>query len=72
MTSRGVTRWCVREIRNEDNRGFAAANNQALRQAQGVTFMLLNPDCRVVGDALSVMIEAMDEDWLGACAQAAG
>lgn len=59
----------VRSIRNEDNRGFAAANNQALRQAQGRYFMLLNPDCRVVGDALSVMIEAMDEDpELGACA----
>ena len=36
----------VRSIRNEDNRGFAAANNQALRQAQGRYFMLLNPDCR--------------------------
>ena len=35
--------------------------------------MLLGLDCRVVGDALSVMIEAMDEDpELGACAPVAG
>ena len=31
----------VRVIRNDDNRGFAAANNQALRQAKGRYFMLL-------------------------------
>ena len=59
----------VRAIRNEDNRGFAAANNQALRQAKGRYFMLLNPDCRVLEDALSVLVEAMDADpQLGACA----
>ena len=59
----------VRSIRNGDNRGFAAANNQALRQAKGRYFMLLNPDCRVLEDALSVLVESMDADpQLGACA----
>lgn len=59
----------VRCIRNSENRGFAAANNQALRLAQGRYFMLLNPDCRVLEDALSVLIEAMDADpKIGACA----
>jgi hypothetical protein len=59
----------VRSIRNAENRGFAAANNQALRQASGRYFMLLNPDCRVLDDALSVLVEAMDADpQIGACA----
>ena len=59
----------VRCIRNDENRGFAAANNQALRQAHGRYFMLLNPDCKVIEDALSVLIEAMDADpQIGACA----
>lgn len=52
----------VRCIRNAENRGFAAANNQALRQAKGRYFMLLNPDCRVLDDALSLLVEAMDSD----------
>ena len=56
-------------IRNPENRGFAAANNQALRQSSGRYFMLLNPDCSVLDDALSVLVEAMDADpEIGACA----
>jgi GT2 family glycosyltransferase len=59
----------VTSIRNDENRGFAAANNQALRLASGRYFMLLNPDCRVLDDALSVLVEAMDADpQIGACA----
>lgn len=49
-------------ILNQDNRGFAAANNQALRRARGRYFMLLNPDTEVVGDSLSRLVEAMDGD----------
>jgi GT2 family glycosyltransferase len=49
-------------ITNPENRGFAAANNQALRCATGRYFMLLNPDCEVRADGLSVLIEALDAD----------
>jgi len=54
-------------IANADNRGFAAANNQALRamevdRAQGPRYvMLLNPDTEVQGDALGVLVRFMDE-----------
>ena len=34
----------VRVIRNESNVGFAAANNQALRDSRGRYLLLLNPD----------------------------
>ncbi|MBM65550.1 MAG: hypothetical protein CMH55_04870 [Myxococcales bacterium] len=49
-------------ILNDENLGFAAANNQALVQARGRYFMLLNPDTEVVGDGLSQLIDAMDAD----------
>jgi N-acetylglucosaminyl-diphospho-decaprenol L-rhamnosyltransferase len=54
-------------IANADNRGFAAANNQALRamglgNAQSPRYvMLLNPDTEVRGDALGVLVRFMDE-----------
>lgn len=40
-------------IANETNRGFAAANNQALRQARGKFIILLNPDMRLQADTLT-------------------
>ena len=39
-------------IANSDNRGFAAANNQALRLASGNYILLLNPDMQVRPDTL--------------------
>ena len=48
-------------ISNAENRGFAAANNQALRQAQGRYLLLLNPDTVVQGDALPALARFMDE-----------
>lgn len=50
----------VRLIRNDLNRGFAAANNQGLRVAQGRYVLLLNPDTLIVDDALEKMIVWMD------------
>ncbi len=50
----------VRLIRNITNRGFAAANNQGLRLAQGRYVLLLNPDTLIVGDALPTMVAYMD------------
>ena len=54
-------------ILNDENLGFAAANNQALARAQGRYFMLLNPDTEVVADGLSRLVDAMDaDDGIGA------
>jgi GT2 family glycosyltransferase len=69
----------VRLIANEENRGFAAANNQALRTlgygtgdtphpqpSEYVT--LLNPDTIVGGNALTTLVRFMDENpRAGAC-----
>ena len=40
-------------IKNQDNRGFAAANNQAIEHATGKYVLLLNSDTLVHGDVLA-------------------
>jgi GT2 family glycosyltransferase len=49
-------------IRNYDNRGFAAANNQVLRELQADFAVLLNPDCEINSDTLPVLLKAFDEN----------
>ncbi|HWE93426.1 MAG TPA: glycosyltransferase family 2 protein [Tepidisphaeraceae bacterium] len=50
----------VRVIRNTENRGFAAANNQAIRQASGKYILLLNSDAFVEGGAVGAMVEYLE------------
>lgn len=50
----------VRLIANRENRGFAAASNQGIAQAQGRFLLLLNPDTRVLGDAPSELVAFME------------
>ena len=50
----------VRVIANEENVGFARANNQALREAKGTYILLLNPDTIVQEDTFRVMIRYLD------------
>jgi len=58
----------VRLIENSENRGFAAANNQALMLARGRYLMLLNPDTRVHEGALDLLVSFMDaRPSAGAC-----
>jgi len=47
-------------IANKDNRGFAKANNQAIRQANGEYVLLLNPDTVVEEDTFEKAIRFMD------------
>ena len=60
----------VNLIANEDNVGFARANNQAIKAAAGEFVLLLNPDMLVRQDTLLKMIdwlEAKPEAWVAGC-----
>jgi len=50
----------VRLVENTDNRGFAAANNQALALARGRHVLLLNSDTEVAPDAIATLVAFMD------------
>lgn len=52
----------VKLIANPDNRGFAAASNQGLAQAQGNYLLLLNPDTEVIGPALWQMLGFLEAE----------
>ena len=49
-------------IKNKKNLGFAAANNQALRQAQGKYLLLLNSDTELKENSLKKMIDWMEKN----------
>lgn len=50
----------VKLIENQQNAGFARANNQAIRQAGGRYVLLLNPDTEVKPGALQELVQFMD------------
>ncbi len=55
-------------IENRDNRGFAAANNQAFAQTHGRYVLMLNPDTEVRAGASEALIGFMDaHPRAGAC-----
>ena len=55
-------------IQNDQNVGFATANNQAIRRANGRYIWLLNPDTIVGENALTALVDCMEQDaTLGAC-----
>jgi hypothetical protein len=45
-----------------ENLGFAKANNIAIKQAKGRYILLLNPDTVVLNDCLDLMIDFMDQN----------
>jgi GT2 family glycosyltransferase len=51
---------CVHLIENQENKGFAQSNNMALTQASGRYIMFLNPDTRLVGNALKASVDFLD------------
>jgi len=52
----------IRTIRNDANRGFAAATNQGLACVGGDYLLLLNPDAAPCPGAFAAMTGAMDAD----------
>jgi len=50
----------VKLIANKDNKGFAAANNQAIKQASGKYLLLLNPDTFIGEDTFRKCINFME------------
>jgi hypothetical protein len=51
----------VRSIPNEENVGFARANNQAIRMSSGRHVLLLNPDTKILPDALQTLLTFIEE-----------
>ncbi|HET7617998.1 MAG TPA: glycosyltransferase family 2 protein [Vicinamibacterales bacterium] len=47
-------------IANPHNPGFGAANNQGARIARGRYLLFLNPDTRVIGDALPALVRTLE------------
>jgi N-acetylglucosaminyl-diphospho-decaprenol L-rhamnosyltransferase len=50
----------VQIIVNQDNPGFAGANNQAIHASSGEYVLLLNPDTEVKAGALATLIDFLD------------
>jgi N-acetylglucosaminyl-diphospho-decaprenol L-rhamnosyltransferase len=51
----------ARLIANSNNRGFAAANNQAMAATRGRYLVLLNPDTELRDNALGMLLRFMDD-----------
>lgn len=51
----------VNLIANKTNNGFARANNQAIDKARGEYVLLLNPDTKILDQALEKVVEYMDQ-----------
>jgi len=55
-------------IKNEENHGFAHANNQGIELATGEYYLILNPDTLINGYALDVMVDFLEaHSDAGAC-----
>jgi N-acetylglucosaminyl-diphospho-decaprenol L-rhamnosyltransferase len=47
-------------VRNQENRGFTAANNQGIAAAHGQYVLLLNPDTEIRGDGLARLVAFLE------------
>lgn len=60
----------VTYLRNDSNRGFAAAVNRGMAVSRGRYVLLLNPDARFTPDVLAQMVTRLDENsdvGIGSC-----
>ncbi|MEN6574499.1 glycosyltransferase family 2 protein [Methanobacterium aggregans] len=60
--SKETEQGLIRFISSKENRGFAHANNQALKETDSKYVLLLNSDTVVVDDCLERCIEYMEKD----------
>ncbi len=59
----------VKVIKNDQNLGFAKANNQGIKTSSGQYILLLNSDTIVKEDALQILVTFLDENKIvGSCA----
>lgn len=55
-------------IKNDENNGFAYANNQGIALAKGKYLLLLNPDTLIMNNAIDVMVDFLESNNnAGAC-----
>lgn len=59
---KGIADGKAKLIINEENVGFAKANNQAIRLSHAKYILLLNPDTVISSNTLSVMSDFMDKN----------
>lgn len=52
----------VKLMPNQENVGFAPANNQAIRQSSGRYVLLLNPDTEVKQNALTLLVQYLESN----------
>jgi GT2 family glycosyltransferase len=52
----------VRLVTNQENKGFAVANNQVLKIAQGQFVLLLNPDTQIIEGAIATLLDFLAEN----------
>ncbi|MBV8516475.1 MAG: glycosyltransferase family 2 protein [Acidobacteria bacterium] len=55
-----VAAHATRVIRNDVNRGFSAAVNQAVAVARGEYVQLVNPDCFLTPDYIAMLVDALE------------
>src|SRR6056297_2801089 len=60
LTMLSKKRERLRLILNDKNVGFATANNQALKKAQGEYVLFLNPDAEIRSGIIKKMVQKMD------------
>ncbi|TSC95428.1 MAG: family 2 glycosyl transferase [Parcubacteria group bacterium Athens1014_10] len=51
----------VKLTANKENKGFAVANNQGIKESKGEFILLLNPDTEIIDNALEKMVDFMAE-----------
>ncbi|MBE7704737.1 MAG: glycosyltransferase family 2 protein [Cyanobacteria bacterium SIG29] len=58
----------VHLIENKENKGFGAANNQAIKQSEAKYVFLLNTDTILLNNAIKILFDYMEENSdIGAC-----
>lgn len=56
-----VAPHAARVIRNDTNRGFSAAVNQAIAVAKGEFILIVNPDCHLLPEYVERLVTSFDE-----------